>query len=412
MRSFILALILGAGPALADGPAEAQELEVIDRVTGQATTALDKDIELGDQSAFEDELSNRVGRPYEPIVYLGAEQLKTDPAFVHGAREGMRLIFERDYKAAKDHFEEIGRVHRGTGIGPIGQVLIWQAMMLENFDFEYDGQYRAAYRRARMELEEALLMPGNEAWETFIMGGLLGVDAIYAMRKEKYVTALGKAYDAMKFVRRCQELAPDFVDANMGDALFDYWGPVVSRTTLAIPDLPDTRDHGIRKMMLVESQGIFLAAPATLALTFTWVEEGQKKKALASAMHNRALYPDNVINNLVLGRVYRYNRMYQDSEKVLKEVLVVSPDNRRGHFYLGRTYLWWNRLEPALHHMDAFLGFKEVDKLQRGWAQYYRGRILVRLERQPEAIVAYKQAWKLARIKRAKIRYQKLKEHA
>jgi tetratricopeptide (TPR) repeat protein len=418
MHSLLFALVLGASPAAAEGgdtstsEPDAPQLESIDSVSGQATEALKGDVLLGDQSGFEQELTTRKGRQYEPIVYLGAEQLGTDPAFVHGARQGLRLVFERDYTTAKTHFEQMGVRHRGTGIGPIGQVLIWQAMMLENFDFEFDSQYKTAYRRAKVELEEALLMPGNDAWENFIMGGLMGIDAIYAMRQEKYVRALGKAYDALKFVNRSQELAPDFIDAKMGDALFDYWAPVISRTTLLIPDLPDTRASGIRQLLLVQSQGIFLQAPASLALTFTWVEEGKKTKALASALRNREAYPNNVINNLVLGRVYRYHRKYRDSETVLKEVLSLSPDNRRGHFYLARTYLWWNRLEPALTHMDTFLGFDEVDKMQRGWAQYYRGRILTRLDREPEAMLAYKRAWKLARIKRAKLRYEKLKERA
>ncbi len=362
------------------------------------------------QADYDAMYKSHMGREYEPEAYIGQQVLGLDPKFVHDARNGLHLIYLRDYKGARKQFFDLGNEYPGWGIGPVGEVLVWQALMLENFDFRFEGQYQTALRKSQAELQAAMEMPGNEAWEYFLMSGLLGIDSIHTMRHEEWMKALSRGYEAMKMVAKVRERAPDFVDMRLGDGLFNYWVTVVSKSTSAIPDMGDKRQDGINDMRRVESQGIFLAPAATLALTFTWIEEGAKKEALRSAVRNQKRYPDNIINNLVLARVQMYNNIYDQSEKTLKHVLVTDPKNRRAHYYLARLYLRWKKVDEAIASLDRYLEYTDLDKRDRGVALYYKGIAYLRKDDIPNAEAAFKESWKVAKFERAKKRLEKIEE--
>ncbi len=349
------------------------------------------------------------GREYPAVAYLGAEQLKVDPAFVADCQEGLHNIFLREYKNARGLFGALGSKYPGWGIAPVGDLLVWQALMLENFDFRFEGQYQTALRQSRTELETSINMPGNEAWEYFLLAGVLGIDSIHTMRKEEWLKALNRGYEAMKMVSKVKDIAPDFIDVEIGDGLFNYWVTVVSRTTKAIPDTEDKRELGIQQLNRVEREGVFLSAPATLAMTYTWIEEGKYKKALASSMVNQKRYPNNVINNLVAGRVYMYNREYQKSEDTLKSVLQVDKGNRRVHYYLARLYIRWKKLTEADASLDKYLTFTDLSKYDRASALYYKGTVAQRRDQMAVAQGLYEEAWKLAKLERAKRRLDQIK---
>ena len=344
------------------------------------------------------------GRELEPECYVAEAVVGLDPYFVHDARKGLHEIFLRDYKAARATFFKLGNDYPGWGIGPVGEVLVWQALMLENFDFRFEVQYQSALRKSQAELSTALQTPGNDAWEAFLMAGVLGIDSIHTMRHEEWMKALSRGYEAMKMVARVKELAPDFADIRLGDGLFNYWLSVVSRATKAMPDTPDNRVEGVADMRRVEAQGIFLSAPATLALTFTWLEERANGMALKSAMKNHKAYPDNVINNLVLGRVQMYNKQYAASEATLKQVQTVDPKNRRSHYYLARLYLRWKKTDQAIASLDKYLSFSGLDKRDIAVAHYYRGIAFARKQDWDAAEAAFKESWKVGKLERSKKR--------
>jgi tetratricopeptide (TPR) repeat protein len=367
------------------------------------------------QLAYEKLRAQYEGREYEPEAYIAQQVINLDPRFTHNARKGLHLIYLREYKGAREQFFQLGKDFPGWGIGPVGEVLVWQALMLENFDFRFEVQYQTALRKSQSELQAAMELPGNDAWEFFLMAGVLGIDSIHTMRHEEWMRALSRGYEAMKMVAKVKELAPDFTDIRVGDGLFNYWVTVVSKSTKAIPDMGDKRGEGVADMRRVESQGIFLAPAATLALTFTWIEEGQKAEALKTAQRNAKRYPNNIINNLVLARVMMYNNRYADSEKMLKHVQATDPKNRRSHYYLARLYLRWKKIGKAIASLDSYLQFSNLDKRDRGMALYYKGIAHQRLKQWDLAEAAYRESWKVSRLDRSKRRLEsldKVKERA
>ena len=345
---------------------------------------------------------------YPDQVYEGARVLSMDVKFVATCYEAVQLVYNRRYTEAKSAFEEAQRKYPDSALGPIGKVLIYQALMLENLDFAYEKQYELAAKQARQQLMQALEVRGNDAWEHFILGGVLGIDAIHSMRRGNYLTSLNRGLEAMKSVDRAKEVAPEFPDLKLGDGLYNYWRTVISRSVKGLPDFADKRKEGIQQMQFVEEKGIFLGPAATFALTYTWLEEGALKRATQSALVNHQNYPDNVVNNITIGRLYMYQRKYPSAEKYFKAAVRVSPENRRVYYFMTRMYLRQKKLNDAESTIDKYLAF-DISTGDRARALMQKSLIYYRRKDWDAAERLAAEAWKIGKLKRAKKRIASIK---
>ncbi len=330
----------------------------------------------------------------DPQSQRASTVLGMDPALAQEIRDGLELLYQRRYEEARDHFAalERRRPRDAAGLGPVASLLVWQALMLENFDFQFDKPYWTSTREARKRLEAALKEEGNEAWEHFLMAGVAGIEAIHLTRTGKYLSALQTAFESMDHIEQTRALVPDFVDLKLADGMYNYWRTVVTRSSSILPDFGDRRAEGIQQMLEVERDGIFLQAPTTLSLAFTWIEEGKRDKALASCLALREPYPDNVINNLVTGSVYVSLRRYDEAIGVFDEILEDSPSNKRARYWRGIALQRSGRLDEALREYEAYLGFEYLERYQRAHAHYRIGQIKYRQQKYDEA----EQAWRKA----------------
>jgi tetratricopeptide (TPR) repeat protein len=409
MKRFILPLLLLSAPALAEDDDGSEDVVAPqgDSVTGRKPPPLRGTLRE-DGTILPSSQEEMIGQ-YPARIVNGAKMLNMDVEFVWECWSAMEGLYERDYAKSKRTFAGIEERWRGSGVGPVGQALVWQALMLENFDFKYDAQYNASFSRAQQAMEQAMLSPGNEVWETFLLGALLGVDAIHKMRKEEFVTAINRGMEAMKYVSRAGEMAPEFVDAQLGDGLWLYWRSVVALNTPGVPAFSDERERGIEMMQLAQQRSVFLRPAAGHALTYTWIEEGQMNRALGLATSLSRAYPNNIVNLQVLGRIQMYRRLYPESETTFKRIISIDANNERVHYYLQRLYLRWGKLDESLAHADKYLAFNLSD-YQRSYALYYKGTVYEKQGRLDEAEAAYKEAWRVDKLKRAKAKLERIEE--
>ena len=355
-----------------------------------------------------EDLMEMANRPYPNVVYRGAELLGLEPEFVHDARQGREAVYLRDYKGAMDHWGLMDSKWPRSAIGPVGRGLVYQALMLENFDFDYEQQWELQWREARSRVDEAVDMPGNDAWDNFLLTGVIGVDAIHETRKLNFVSALTKAYEALRSIERAKEAAPDFPDLVLADGIYNYWRSVVTLSSKVLPDFEDKRAEGIAQMKYVETHGIFVSAPTTLALVFTYLEERDLKRALGSSLRGYRTYPDNVINNLVLARIYIYLRRFSRSEEICEEILVDAPDNERVHYYRALVYSRSRRMDQAIQEMNLYLSYDLIPEY-RGTSLYRLAGFHYRKREYSTAEDYYKRAWKESRHKGSKRRLERMK---
>jgi tetratricopeptide (TPR) repeat protein len=354
-------------------------------------------------------LSEFQNLPFEPQAYRGAEQLGLNPEFVHDVRAGLELMYLRDYPGCRRHFEGFEQKWPGTGIAPVMDVVVWQALMLENFDFEYDRQYQTSSRRAREALTAALRTPGNEGWEHFLSAGVVGIEAIHTMRKEQYLTALSLTFEAMDHVAQAKRAVPAFVDLKLADGMYHYWRSVVTMSSSALPDFGDHRELGITEMTEVQAHGVFLGPPATMSLAFAYLEEHKLKSALSAAVRNARVYPDNVINNLMLGQIQTYLHRYDEAQVTYDRVLAAAPNNKRVRYWKGLAYLRAQNPTAAIPELQAYLGAPYLETYHKAAAEYRLGQAFYRLERYPEAYAQYQLAVQTNGYKPAKAAIDRMK---
>jgi tetratricopeptide (TPR) repeat protein len=410
----------GAGSEAADGAGgeagdDAKDNDVDEgTVTGKAPPPLPKNAVEERTKSYrpaltKEEASSLAARPYDNIVYTGARILDMDPEFINASRLGIELIYKRDYKGAKSHFDEMAVKYTETGIGPVGRAVIWQTLMLENFDFKYEKQYEVAFKDATTRLKDALDVPGSDAWENFLLGGILGIDAVHLMRKGNYVQALNRGYEAMRHVEACRKEAPDFPDLLLGDGIYNYWRSVVTMNSKLLPDFTDNRVEGIAQMKRAQAESIFLQAPATVALAFTYIEQRDFKRAGNEAERNYRRYPHNVINNLLYARIFVYQRQYQRAEGLLETVLQDAPDNERVHYYLSLVYGRTRRFDEAVAEGQKYLSY-DIQPEYRSTTLFRLGNLYYHKKMYKEAEAAWEESLKADKHSPSKRRLEHLKQ--
>lgn len=326
-----------------------------------------------------------------PNIRNAATSLKMDPQQVHRASEALKLVYARDYRGARAAFAEIHRDHPELALGNVGRMLIFQCLMLENFDYRFERQYQAHASLAIRDLDAAMATPGNEAWEYFLRGGVLGIEAIHEMRKSNYVASMRKGLEALTALRALEETAPDFVDPDLGYGLFFYWRTVIGQTSSLIPEGEDRRAQGIAMIEQVEQKGAFVAPGASLALAYIYSEAGKPRKALAYSKRLHHRYPDNVINGLLRVRMLMRLRRYPAAQKAIDHILSVDTDNHRVHYYRATIHLRQNQLDEAHAAIDAFLGMP-LEEAPKAYGLHRKADIFFRQKNYDQARVFYKKA--------------------
>ena len=330
--------------------------------------------------------------PYRVEAYKGAAQLKMSRPFVEHVLMGLDLLYERRYREARTFFAEVEQAFPNSAVSALGDVLIWQSMMMENFDFRYDDQYRAASKLARAKLDVAQTVPGNEGWETLTSAVVVGIEAIHNARQGRYLPALTLAFDAIDGVERTRRLAPEFTDPALADGLYNYWRTVITQRSKALPNFGDKKAEGIQQIQAVVDKGVFLKPMARLAQAFTWLEERKYDKAAAELTANRALYPGNIINELMLGMTDLYRKRHTDALASFDHILKVDPKSRRVHYYRGLALQRMGRTDEAVTAFQTYLGFDEMEPYQRAGAHYRLGQIAYNAKQFADAWGHYQEA--------------------
>ena len=395
----MLSLLLGLTLAFDDETKV--DVELSDTVSGRKVRSIDMPDGQTQLVQYEDAKTGK----YPKRIYDGARWLQMSVDFVWSCWQVMNHLYLRDYKGLHGVLQNVKQEYPDSGVAPVGRALMWQVLMLENFDFKYEMQYKNSFDTAVQDLQVASMQPGNDAWENFLMGAILGVDAIHELRKEDFLDAINQGYEAMKFIEIAKNKAQFFVDSQLGDGLWLYWRSLIASNVPGVPLFTDERAKGIEMMQLAERESVFLRPAASHALVYTWIEERKMKTALMTAQHLQNAYPNNVINLQVLGRVQMYQKQYKQAEKSFQRVLLLSPKNQRTHFYLARLYMRMTQYSKAESHIDTYLSF-DLSDYHKGYGQYFKGHIHYRQKQYRKAKIAYDNAWNTNKVKGAKERSQ------
>ncbi len=321
--------------------------------------------------------------------FTGENTLGVETDLMRRTQEGLEMIYARDYPAALGHFREVGELYPDSPVGPFGRSVVFQAMMLENFDYEYRDTYRVEADKATERVERALKSSQQKGWHLFLYAGVVGLDGLDRVREGDYLTAFNKGWDAIEYMKKAGRAEPEFADPDLGIGIYNYWRTAITDRVDFLPRFGDHRAEGIAQMERARDEGLLVWAGASFSLAYTYMEEREYDKAIAECLKLQAEYPDSIINNMLLGRIYTKSKDYDQAIASFERIRTTDPHNRRVLWHLGDTYYKTRRHdEDAKQHFEQYLEVS-IPAAYRCHTEYRLGQIAQRHKDYDEAIRRY-----------------------
>ncbi len=327
--------------------------------------------------------------------FTGENPLGVSRAEFAAAQEGMELIYQRQYSEALQVFEEAGIDFPDSPLGPIGRGLVWQAWMYENYDFTYERAYLGEYADAKDRLARSSRRSDDKAWIYFLTAVHLGLDSMYDIRKGRHLAAFDKAWDALEYVKKVERLAPEFHDVQLALGLYNYWRTAISEQVDLLPSFGDHRAEGLAQMQLAKDKGLLARAPASLVLTYSYMEKGDFNAALSEAQWVKDRYPNNLLNLMVMGQVQRKLRRNSDAVATYEYAVDIAPDVADTWYALARQ-LERDR-KQLKRSRDVYKTYIErsTDNSRKATGWYRIGMLERKLKRYESSKYAFAQASQL-----------------
>jgi tetratricopeptide (TPR) repeat protein len=347
----------------------------------------------------------------QPKKFTGENPLGVSRAEFGATQRGMDLIYQRKYPEALDHFEGMGMDFPDSPVGPIGRALVHQAAMFENYDFSRDRAYQTEVSEFRARLAPAQASSRAPEWIRFLNAVYLGVDAMYDIRKKRYVQAFDKAWEALEEIKRIRRGAPEFRDAELALGLYNYWRTVITESVKFLPPFGDRREEGLAQIRVAREEGLLAATPASFVLTFSLIEKGDLKAAIAEGERTHREYPDSLLNQLILAQAYRRAEKYDESLAVLKRLLTKHPEVERIWFQIAEAH--YKSRKNNLAARKAYERYLESEPVNsyKAYTLYRLGQLESRARNYEAAISFYERALDLEpKFKRAKKRLEEAKK--
>jgi tetratricopeptide (TPR) repeat protein len=304
----------------------------------------------------------------------------------------MELIYQRRYNEALEHFEGMGFDFPDSPVGPIGRALVHQSAMFENYDFSRDRAYQTEVAEFRARLAPAQRSSRTPEWISFLNAVYLGVDAMYDVRKKRYVRAFDKGWDALEEMRRVQRGVPDFPDVQLALGVYNYWRTVLTEAIKVLPRFGDRRAEGLAQLRAARDAGLLAAIPASFALTFSLIEKGDTTAAIAEAQDTGARYPNSVLNQMILAQAYSKAKRFDDSLSLLQSVLQRTPEIQRAWFAIAEVHYKSKTANDAAR--AAYKNYLRSDPVPayKAYSFYRLGQLEARARNFEAAIELYERA--------------------
>ncbi|MEE2827558.1 MAG: tetratricopeptide repeat protein [Myxococcota bacterium] len=343
--------------------------------------------------------------------FTGENPLGVQRAEFAATQVGMDLIYQRRYAEALEHFEEMYIDFPDSPVGPIGRGLVYQAQMFENYDFSRERSYRTEFAEAQTRLARALKKSPHPEWIAFLHAVHLGVDAMYDVRRRRFLSAFDKAWDALEEIKNIQRKTPAFADADLGLGLYNYWRTVITERVSVLPAFGDKRAEGLAQMRNARENGFLAKAPASFALSYSLIERGDLKGAIKEGERTQVEYPGSVLNAMTLAQAHRKAKDYPQALSILEGIRQKHPQNTRVWFQIAEVH--YKSRKKNSEAEAAYLEYLKADPPTdyRAYTYYRLGQLEQRARDYSAAIQWYEKALKAQpKLKQAKKRLEDARE--
>lgn len=312
------------------------------------------------------------------------------PEILKESQVGQQLIFDRKYGEAQEHFHELWRKYPDSPLGTFGVMVLYNAIMFENYDFSLDQAFGQVSRSNEAIVDKIVKNEQASAWDNFLCGASAGLRAFYLIRQDKALAAMGQANIADKCLERAQKLDPKFKDVLLGQGMSLYWRSVFTQSFSSIlPFFKDQRPEGIQLMKRAVAQSILANDLSRVSLMFVYLNDRKYGEGLKLSNELVKKYPKNLIAKLHQGRFLLYRGNTKEAMAIFREVYQTDPKITVTWFFQGRGYQRMGQKEKAIAAYETFLKNHDNPAWQ-AYAHYNLGRIALQKKDRATAIKHFK----------------------
>ncbi len=294
--------------------------------------------------------------------FTGENDLGVEPEQMRRIQEGLERVYQRRYPEARSQFAEMKELYPDSPAGAFGTSVVYLSMMLENADDSYRAEYAAEADEALALAAAAVESGQDKGWNTFLYAGIVGIGGLDRAQQGDLLGALNRGWDAIQSMQRVRRLEPGFADADLGIGIYNYWRTLVTEDLAYLPRFGDHKDEGLAQMQRARDEGLLVWVGGSFALAYAHKDARDYDRAIAECLALQAEYPDNVINNQMLGYLYTKNRDYDEALAAFDRVRAVDPENRRVVWHLGELSDRMRDDEQATEHYARYLQLEIPDR--------------------------------------------------
>jgi tetratricopeptide (TPR) repeat protein len=262
------------------------------------------------------------------------------------------LALSRDYEGAKKKCVELGDILPENPAGPTGEMVLYQVMMLENDDYEYDAEFRDAARRSIERADIFVDKAEKNDWYYTLLGATWGIQGIYYLRQDEFLTGLYYGVKGLYYMQVAEDMSDENWEAKLGIGLYVYYRSAFA-SFIPIPWL-DQREKGIEMIKASGENREYLEEVSRIAMVIISLTEKRYDDARSSMdklIEERPYFP---VFYQFAGRAMTEKGDYETAFEYYDRMREVDPKLYLPYFKMGECSMQMEKNEAAKKWFNKF----------------------------------------------------------
>lgn len=205
--------------------------------------------------------------PPDQVLFPG----QAEPEISSGFLSAYEHALSREYGRAREICAKLTRDFPNNPTGPTGEMVLYQVMMLENDDFEFDAEFRLAAGRVEAAAKHFAENAPKNDWYYTLLGAAYGIEGIYYLRRDEYLNAFTPGVKGLYYMQAAAKMNPENWEARMGIGLFLYYRSAFARY-FPVPWAQD-REKGMAEVEAAGQNRSYLREVSRIALFYIYMNE-------------------------------------------------------------------------------------------------------------------------------------------
>jgi len=220
-------------------------------------------------------------------------------------------------------------------VGPVARAIVYQVMMFEDWDEEYDDTYAHEIEVGRERMDR--LASDTIAWNHFVRAMIAAMEALDHLHGNDHLSAINAGWEAIEAMKQAKRAEPTFADPDLFLGVFNYSLSAITRRYKGLPSFTDRRDEGFEQMKRARDEGLMTDLASRFALAYCYLDHEAYDEALAECQVMLSLYPDNILANSLQARIQTEAGDAEGALATLATVRRIDPENKRLPWYMGEA---------------------------------------------------------------------------